>query len=118
MWVKKPWGKMFVWTESALYIGKVLRIRKGHRLSLQYHKKKAESVYVLKGRMQITIIDKGSCHDGTVGLSVLYPGQSYDIPPGTIHRFEAPFGPVELVEVAVGDDRDIVRIADDYGRVK
>lgn len=108
---KRPWGWSRTWTDSQGYTGKIIKIKKGHRLSLQYHREKRESILVLKGRLQITLLQRG-----VSAISVLRPGDSHDISPMTVHRFEAPFGEVELIEVSIGKETDLVRLQDDYGR--
>jgi mannose-6-phosphate isomerase-like protein (cupin superfamily) len=105
--VLKPWGREIWYACNRLYVGKILFIKKGHRLSLQYHKRKHETLYTLKGRF---ILEKGG------RKTVLGAGSAFEIPPKTVHRFEARFGPVTLLEVSTPQVSDIVRLADDYGR--
>jgi mannose-6-phosphate isomerase-like protein (cupin superfamily) len=84
-----------------------LVIEKGHRLSLQYHKKKHETVYTLRGRWRLVLGN---------AASVQRPGCVTVIPPGTVHRFESPFGRTTLLEVSTPEAWDVVRLADDYKR--
>ncbi len=107
--VKKPWGNEKIFADSGLYLGKLLTIRKGSRLSLQYHTKKHETLYVLKGRCLMEIS----------GRKIVYkPGDTAVIPPGRRHRFCAPYETTILIEVSTYHPDDTVRIADDYGRTK
>ncbi len=110
--VDKPWGHEMIWAHTERYVGKILVIQPGKRLSLQYHEKKDESVLVVRGmlrlhlendRKEIEIIDLG-------------PGEHRRIPTGRTHRFEAVDEPVELVEVSTPELDDVVRIEDDFGR--
>ena len=121
MKIKKPWGNETIWARTNQYTGKIIKIRKGRRLSLQYHVEKAESIYVLSGRLQLYVgppqAIRGSI-DAVMAMYLLGPGKFYDIPAKTVHRFEAPYGNVELMEISVGEDKDIIRLADDYGRVE
>lgn len=106
---EKPWGYELLWAHTANYAGKILHINKGHRLSLQLHEQKEETIYVLSGTMYL--------HIGTEGIVVeLSPGQSYHIWPKTIHRMEARDTDVEVVEVSTPQLQDVVRLQDDYGR--
>jgi mannose-6-phosphate isomerase-like protein (cupin superfamily) len=107
--VRKPWGKEIIYAHDKRYMGKILVIDKGHRLSLQYHKAKHETVYTLKGRPVIQI--------GRRRVTAR-PGSVFVIPPKTVHRFEARSGRVTLLEVSTPRNADIVRLEDDYGRVK
>jgi mannose-6-phosphate isomerase-like protein (cupin superfamily) len=105
--VPKPWGHELIFARAKKYVGKILVINKGHRLSLQYHRRKHESLYVLSGRLTVRLKTKTT----TMG-----PGSAFSIPPQTIHRFEAPKGRVTLIEVSTPELTDVVRLEDDYGR--
>ncbi|MBI3288715.1 MAG: cupin domain-containing protein [Elusimicrobia bacterium] len=105
--VPKPWGRELIFAKAPKYVGKILVIEKGHRLSLQYHRKKHESLYVLRGRLGLRL--------GRT-TRIVGPGSAFSIPPGTIHRFEAPKGRVTLIEVSTPEIWDVVRLKDDYGR--
>lgn len=110
--VEKPWGHEEIWAETERYVGKVLFVREGHRLSLQLHRVKDESIYVMRGRMRLTLEGE----DGGLGIEELGPGESRRIPPGRRHRFEA-VGDCEILEVSTPELDDVVRIEDDYRRV-
>ena len=105
--VPKPWGHEMIFARTRKYVGKILVIEKGHRLSLQLHRRKHESLMVLRGRLKLRL---GS-NTRTVG-----PGTAFTIPPRTIHRFEALKGRVTLIEVSTPELWDVVRLQDDYGR--
>jgi quercetin dioxygenase-like cupin family protein len=94
--VEKPWGHELIWAHTERYVGKLLVIETGKRLSLQKHLKKDESIYVLRGRLRLVLQD---------GAGVLQE----------IHRFVA-LERVELMEVSTPELDDVVRIADDFGR--
>lgn len=105
--VSKPWGHELIFARTRKYVGKILVINKGHRLSLQLHRRKHESLLVLRGRLRLTLAGK---------TATLDPGKAFTIPPRTVHRFEAPQGRVTLVEVSTPELWDVVRLQDDYGR--
>ena len=107
--VPKPWGHELWWAQAPKYVGKLLVIEKGKRLSLQYHKKKHETIFTLRGRLRLRLGSR---------TSVVGPGNAVPIPPRTVHRFEAPFGRVTLLEVSTPEVWDVVRLQDDYGRTK
>ncbi len=109
MKVEKPWGYEIRWAVNDKYLGKILHINAGQRLSLQYHEVKDESIYVLKGTLIVRNKEKI--------VKVLEEGESMRIQPKTIHRFCAPTEfDVEIVEVSTPEIDDVVRIEDDYGR--
>ena len=106
--VEKPWGHEIIWAETNSYVGKLLCIKAGHRLSKQYHMIKEETVYVLKGTLY------NYEDDGTI--TKVLPGQALHIKVGQIHRFGANESNVEVVEVSTPHLNDVVRMEDDYGR--
>lgn len=109
--VEKPWGHEEIWAETDRYLGKILSIRRGERLSLQLHRKKDESIYVLRGRLKLTLETAA----GELEDEELEPGDARRILPGRRHRFEA-IEDTELVEVSTPEIDDVVRLQDDYGR--
>jgi len=109
--VPKPWGHELIWAETDRYVGKLITIEAGRRLSLQYHEQKDESILVLSGRMRLHL--EGD--DGVIRTSDLGPGEHRRIPVGRRHRFEA-VERTELVEVSSPETWDVVRVEDDYGR--
>jgi len=106
--VEKPWGHEIIWAETKDYVGKVLHINAGHRLSKQYHEVKEETVYVIKGVLYN--------YDENDNIQKILPGQSLHVTPNQIHRFGANEVAVELVEVSTPHLNDVVRLEDDYKR--
>ena len=104
--VEKPWGHEEWWAHTSNYVGKFLHVNAGHRLSLQYHEKKEESMYVLHGEVLFTLNDKEF---------TLRQGDTVHVPPNTIHRVKAITDAV-LVEVSTPEVDDVVRVQDDYTR--
>jgi quercetin dioxygenase-like cupin family protein len=104
---KKPWGSEECWAHTENYVGKTIRISKGHRLSLQFHKEKKESIIVLSGVLTLILNNT---------KNTLLEGQCVDIHPGVIHRMEANIEDVVLIEVSTPETMDIVRLEDDYNR--
>lgn len=109
--VEKPWGHELIWAHTERYVGKVLVIEAGKRLSLQYHRVKDETILVLSGTLRLHLEDDA----GVIHALDLVPGEHRRIPVGRRHRFEA-IDRVEIVEVSTPELDDVVRIDDDYGR--
>lgn len=107
----KPWGKEIWFAQTEKYAGKILRIKKGHRYSLQYHKEKLETQYVLSGRVKMT---HGTSEDN-LQETILEPGDKFDVTPGMIHRAEG-LEDSEIFEVSTPELDDVVKLEDDYGR--
>jgi len=108
--VAKPWGHELVFAENVRYAGKTLHLEAGHSLSLQYHERKDETLYVLTGEVSLTVEI-----DGVMTEVRLRPGEAYRIRPGTRHRLRAD-APVDIVEVSSPELDDVVRLEDSYGR--
>ena len=108
--VDKPWGYELRFVRTDRYAGKVLFIKAGSQLSLQYHEKKDEAFYVQSGTLELVL---GSGTDQTVVR--MEPGSSRHITPKTVHRFRAVTDTL-LFEVSTPELEDVVRIEDDYGR--
>ncbi|MGI9860909.1 mannose-1-phosphate guanylyltransferase [Moorella naiadis] len=104
---KKPWGYEIWWAVNERYAGKVLYIRSGEALSRQYHREKSETMLFLKGE---GILELG---EETISIS---PPMAVDIPAGTVHRIRA-CKDVVLIEVSTPELDDVVRLADNYGRL-
>jgi mannose-6-phosphate isomerase len=109
--VPKPWGEERIFAEESRYAGKLLLIRSGEALSLQYHVRKDETIHVLEGTLGLYVE-----RDGTRSDLRLSPGESFHVEPGTRHRMFAPAGDVLLVEVSTPELEDVVRLEDRYGR--
>jgi len=108
MKIKKPWGYEIIWAKTDSYVGKILHIRAGHRLSKQYHQTKEESVYVIEG-----VLHNYDKDDNLIKIDM---GKSFHVNPNQIHRFGAGESSVTIVEVSTSHLDDVVRIEDDYGR--
>ena len=111
--IEKPWGFELLFARTPKYTGKLIFVRGGHRLSLHYHKKKDESMYLYKGKALIEI--EGS--DGQLVQSVAQPGYCFRVPPLTKHWLKA-LEDTTLFEVSTPELEDIERLEDDYGRAR
>ena len=109
--VDKPWGHELIWAHTERYVGKILVIETGKRLSLQRHEIKDESILVLSGRLRLYLEDE----DGALQAHDLEAGESRRIPTGRVHRFEA-LERCELIEVSTPELDDVIRLEDDFGR--
>ena len=108
--VSKPWGYEIVWAQTPQYVGKILHIQAGHKLSRQYHVKKDESFLVESGEMDLEV---GDGADRRVIRMVAR--DSFHCPPKTIHRMVA-VTDVDVIEVSTPELDDVVRLEDAYGR--
>ena len=108
--VDKPWGYELRFVRTDRYAGKVLFIKAGSQLSLQYHEKKDEAFYVQSGTLDL-VLGRGA-DQRAVRMG---PGDSHHITPGTVHRFRA-VSDTLLFEVSTPELEDVVRLEDDYGR--
>ena len=118
--VDKPWGREIWYADQEKYAGKVLEVKAGARLSLQYHERKTETLYLLSGKVRLVFkpVPQGETPGADVGPQDSFewtPGQAVHIPARTIHRFEALEDSV-LLEVSTPDLTDVVRLQDDYAR--
>jgi mannose-6-phosphate isomerase-like protein (cupin superfamily) len=109
--VEKPWGSELIWTHTDRYVGKVISVNEGARLSLQLHNRKDESIFVLEGTLNLHLENDG----GEVEQIKMGPGEFQRVRTGRIHRFEA-ITDVKLIEVSTPELDDVVRLQDDYGR--
>jgi mannose-6-phosphate isomerase-like protein (cupin superfamily) len=109
--VEKPWGHELIWAHTDRYVGKILVIEAGRRLSLQRHLVKDESIFVAAGRLRLYLEDES----GEVRVEELATGDHRHVPTGRIHRYEA-IERTELVEVSTPELDDVVRLEDDFGR--
>ena len=108
--VPKPWGHEVIWARTERYVGKLLHIKAGHALSVQYHNEKDETIYLLRGEM-IYRIDEG---DGLKEFP-MKAGDSFRNTPGQIHQMEA-VTDTDLLEASTPHLDDVVRLTDRYGR--
>ncbi len=109
--VDKPWGHELVWAHTDRYVGKILRIEAGKRLSLQHHGVKDEWIHVLEVRLALTLENDA----GEVELRELGPGEGAHVAVRRMHRFEA-IETCTLVEVSTPELNDVSRLQDDFGR--
>jgi mannose-6-phosphate isomerase-like protein (cupin superfamily) len=109
--VSKPWGSELWFAHTDRYAGKILRVRAGCRLSVQFHEEKDETSYVLSGRV---IVSQGDSAE-TMAAQELGPGDSWRISPLIIHTLEA-VEDAEIIEVSTPQLEDVVRLEDRYGR--
>jgi quercetin dioxygenase-like cupin family protein len=110
--VEKPWGYEHLWAVTDQYVGKLLHVRKGHRLSLQFHREKDESCYLMYGRVRLL---KGPTVDQLTAQE-LGPGAYWRNQPGELHWLEA-LQDSDILEASTHQLDDVVRVRDDYGRV-
>jgi len=109
--VEKPWGHELIWAHTDRYVGKVIVIEAGKRLSLQRHVVKDESIFIISGRLRLTLEDE----TGVIGVVELGAGDHHHVPTGRIHRFEA-VERTELMEISTPELDDVIRLEDDFGR--
>ena len=109
--VEKPWGWELVWAEAGDYVGKLLFVRAGESLSLQYHEVKDESWLVQEGRARLELGEVG----GELETFEIAAGDAYRLRPGTVHRMTAVEDTL-VVEVSTNHLTDVVRLEDRYGR--
>jgi mannose-6-phosphate isomerase len=109
--VDKPWGHEEIFAETDAYAGKLLVIKQGESLSLQYHERKEETLRMLAGTMAI---DAGTSVDSLERIE-LNPGDVFHVPTRLIHRMEA-LTDCTVLEVSTAELDDVVRLSDRYGR--
>ena len=110
--VEKPWGWELIWAHADAYVGKILFVRGGESLSLQFHREKDESWYVESGRAQLELGDAGQ---GILNSEVIAQGACFRYRPGTVHRITA-IEDTTIIEVSTPHLDDVVRLEDRYGR--
>jgi mannose-6-phosphate isomerase len=108
--VDKPWGYELIWAHTDRYVGKLLHIDAGGKLSRQYHKVKDETLFVQDGQMDLEI-GKGD----EIETRRMTKGDAIHITPGMIHRMVA-VTDVDVMEVSTPELDDVVRLEDIYGR--
>jgi mannose-6-phosphate isomerase-like protein (cupin superfamily) len=110
--VEKPWGHELIWAVAEQYVGKILFVKAGESLSLQFHNEKDESWYVLQGRAQLELGDAG---EAVLNSEVVGTGACFRYRPGTVHRVTA-LEDTTILEVSTPHLDDVVRLEDRYGR--
>lgn len=108
--VPKPWGHETIWARTDRYVGKILHIKAGHALSVQYHDRKDETIHLLAGELVYRVQLGDTLEDMR-----LTRGESFRITPGTIHQMEA-VTDCQVLEVSTPELEDVVRLSDRYGR--
>ena len=110
--VEKPWGWELIWADTELYVGKVLFVKAGESLSLQFHNEKDESWWVESGRARLELGDVGQT---VLNEEVIAAGACFRYRPGTVHRVTA-IEDTTILEVSTPHLDDVVRLEDAYGR--
>ena len=108
--VEKPWGYELHWAKTDRYVGKLIHVNAGHALSLQFHNKKDETIFLWSGKLLFEIDVNGKL----TGREML-PGESVHVTPKTIHRMTA-IEDSDIFEVSTPELTDVVRLEDRYGR--
>jgi mannose-6-phosphate isomerase len=109
--IDKPWGHELLWARTDGYAAKILHVTAGHKLSLQYHERKDETIFLYAGRMLLVLEnEQGALQEMSVGA-----GEAYHIAAGRRHRMVA-IDDCVIFEVSTNDLDDVVRIEDAYGR--
>ena len=106
----KPWGYEVLWAKTEDYVAKLMHIDANQRMSLQFHQKKEETIYVMRGLLAVWE------NENDEDFALYEPGTVYHVKPGMVHRFGAKESPVLLMEVSTDHLEDVVRISDDYKR--
>lgn len=110
--VEKPWGYELIFAKTPVYVGKILHINKGHKLSLQYHKEKEETIFLNSGKLLFVFEETP---DQLTEIE-MHPGDAHYIPSGRKHRMVA-LEDCDIFEVSTPQLQDVVRLEDSYGRV-
>ncbi len=110
--VEKPWGSELIWALSEDYAGKILFVRAGQSLSLQFHNEKDESWYILEGRARLEL---GKAGETLLEQAIVGVGEAFRYRPGTVHRVTA-LEDTRILEVSTPQLDDVVRLEDNYGR--
>ena len=110
--VDKPWGYELIWAHADQYVGKVLFVKAGESLSLQFHRDKDESWLVQSGRARLEL---GEAGDAVLKEEIVSAGAAFHYRPGTVHRVTA-LDDTTILEVSTPHLDDVVRLEDRYGR--
>jgi len=111
--VEKPWGHELWWARTDRYVGKILHLKKGESLSLQYHRVKDETIFLHSGRLLFETRAAGE--EGELRRVEMEPGDVFHITPGTLHRMTG-LTDCDILEVSTPELDDVVRLEDRYGR--
>lgn len=110
--VDKPWGHELWWARTDRYVGKILHVRRGESLSLQYHRVKDETILVHSGRL---LFESAAGEGLPLERREMRPGEVVHVTPGMLHRMTG-LEDCDLVEVSTTELDDVVRLEDRYGR--
>jgi mannose-6-phosphate isomerase len=108
--VDKPWGYELHWAKTDRYVGKLIHVNKGHALSLQYHNRKDETIFLFTGKLLFEMQEGGATL-----TREMHPGDRVHVPPPTVHRMTA-LEDCDIFEVSTPELDDVVRLEDRYGR--
>lgn len=112
--IDKPWGWEQIWAKSDQYVGKILFIRAGNALSLQFHNQKDETWYFQSGKAEVELAEAGN---PVTNREIVGPGMAFHLKPGTVHRLRA-IEDTMVFEVSTPQLDDVVRLEDLYGRAE
>ena len=110
--VEKPWGYELWWAQTGRYVGKVIHVNKGHALSLQYHNRKDETIFVWSGKI---LFERQE--GDTLVARELVQGDAVHVTPPTVHRMTA-LEDSDIFEVSTPETDDVVRLEDRYGTTR
>jgi quercetin dioxygenase-like cupin family protein len=111
--VEKPWGYEIWWARTDRYVGKILHVKQGESLSLQYHRVKEETIRIQSGRLLFETRPAGQ--EGELQRLEMNPGDVFHVAPGTVHRMTG-LTDCDILEVSTPELDDVVRLEDRYGR--
>jgi mannose-6-phosphate isomerase len=111
--VEKPWGYEIWWARTDRYVGKILHVKQGESLSLQYHRVKEETIRIQSGRLLFETRPAGQ--EGELQRLEMNPGDVFHVTPGTVHRMTG-LTDCDILEVSTPELDDVVRLEDRYGR--
>ncbi len=109
--ILKPWGYEEILEKNKFYVLKKLFMKKNHRCSLQFHKKKIETIFVVSGSLQVLYGKSKNLKN-----VLLKKNQMITLKPFTVHRMAAKTNCFYL-EASTPQLKDVVRIQDDYKRL-
>lgn len=116
MIVEKPWGFERIIEKNGTYVVKELVVNPGHRLSLQYHEKKLETMMLVSGDALLQL--ESEKEQGKMVNFRMRPFVPYLIQVGQTHRLIADGKErARVVEVSTTELEDVVRLEDDYNRL-
>ena len=112
--IHKPWGHERIISKTDKYVVKEIYVKPNARLSLQYHNKKTETMFLVSGKGYLDCVSKSDRE--TYSSQRMHRLKPYEIPPGVIHRLYTKDEDCLVIEVSSTELDDVVRLEDDYGR--